>query len=1066
MAENLNAPAHTLLFPRILVFLVAAFATAVALAGETAPLTDAGRGIGLRIAGGDDPSARKTYIVRLREPAAVDAAGNMSAVSLGAAPSDRRRPRFDRESAFAAGYTASLAAKHDELIAGAGAEKIYSYVYGLNGFAARMTPAQAHKLRARPDVVNVWEDEIRPLATNFSADFLGLFDPGDGLRGDLDGEDVVIGFIDSGVYPEHPALSDTQEADRPRACRSSWAETTLLGVWLCRRYTRAEDRVVYESPEDWNGICESGEQFEETACNNKLIGARYFIEGAENSGPIDPGEIRSPRDVDGHGTHTATTAAGNRVNASIFGSRIATIEGLAPRARVAVYKACWLRPGDQRASCNTSDLARAIDAAVADGVDIINYSVGSSLLTVTAADDVALLAAARAGVLGVVSAGNDGPNLRTIGSPAGSPWVVTVGASTRDGETSIEAMQVQSPPGIAGKYAVREADFTPALEDVDPIEASLVLADDDDTSLPDGGSGTTSDGCQSFVNADAMDGNIALIQRGGCDFDIKVANAEGAGAIAGLVYNIAGDPFVMNGSTGLSDIPALMVGQADGKRFIEELDAGNDVVAILEKGLFLTEAETGNIMADFSSRGPAPVRSILKPDVTAPGVNILAGITPDAVNSTPGEQYGYLSGTSMSAPHVAAVAALLRQAHPGWSPAAIKSALMTSARQSLNQADGETPANPFDFGAGHIVPNAAREPGLVYDAGVDDYDAFACGAGIEAVPEDRCDDLAARGFSFAPEDLNLPSIAVDRLTNTATIRREVSNPSRNAGTYSVSVEPPVGMAVSVQPSSLSIAPGASAGYDVTIAYQSGPLDLWRFGSVTWSSSDDTDVRSPLAVRPVTLSAPAELESFGGTGSGEFDVDFGYSGAYEARVHGLRLPRVIDGFVDNDPTKTFSFRTVNGVTAHQIDVPADQLYLRFATFDALTDGDDDLDMYVYFCPDGVNCNLIGESGGPTAEEQFDLFQPAAGRYAVLIHGFETDEVAGGPGANYQLLGWSFGALDDQGNMTVSGPAVVTSGSTETITVSWSDLISNTIYFGGISHNTPNGLSGLTLITIGN
>ncbi|MEO1201275.1 MAG: S8 family serine peptidase [Pseudomonadota bacterium] len=1050
----------------IFILLFAALASLAASADETSPLVDAGPAYGLRVASDGDPDIPKTYIVQLREPATVDVASRIAAATLTPDP-DARRPRFDRSSAFAERYASRLREQHDRVLesAGKGTQKLYSYVYGMNGFAARMTPAQAHKLELSKDVLHVWQDEIRPLTTNFSADFLELFDANNGLRGDLNGEDIVIGFIDSGVYPEHPALTDTQSADRPSACDSVWAESTLLGVWLCRRYTRMDDVMTFEPPEDWNGECETGEQFTETACNNKLIGARFFIEGAENSGPIDDGEIRSARDVDGHGTHTATTAAGNRVTASIFGTRIAKIEGLAPRARVAVYKACWLRPGDQRASCNTSDLARAIDAAVADGVDIINYSVGSSLLTVTAADDVALLAAARAGVVSVVSAGNDGPNLRTIASPAGSPWVITVGASSRQGQTTVEALEVQSPPGLAGRYENIEANFTPPLADVDPLEAALILADDDETTLTDGREGTTSDACEPLVNALAMNGRIALIQRGGCDFDVKVQNAEEAGAIAAIVYNIAGDPFVMQGDSSLVNIPALMIGQADGNRFIEEIDAGSVINAVLQKGLFLTESETGNVMGNFSSRGPGPLRSILKPDVTAPGINILAGFTPDAVNATPGEQYGYLSGTSMSAPHVAAIAALLKQAHPGWSPAAIKSSLMTSARQDINVGDGSTLANPFDFGAGHIVPNDAREPGLIYEAGVDDYDAFACGAGIDAVSQERCDELAARGLSFEGEDFNLASISLDQVTNARTVTRTVTNPSDDATSFSLSVEVPDGMLLSVDPPSLSVGARGSAEYDVTLSYVSGPLDLWRFGSLTWTSGD-TAVRSPIAVRPVTLSAPAELTGFGGTGSGAFDVDFGYSGAYTARVHGLRLPQVIDGFVDNDPTKTFTFRGDNGVTIHQIDVPADQLYLRFATFDALTDGDDDLDMYVYFCPDNVNCNLIGESGGPTAEEQYDLFQPAAGRYAVLIHGFETDEVSGGPGANYQLLGWSFGENDDQGNLTVSAPGLVSVGTTEAITVNWTDLLTNTIYLGGISHNTPTGLSGLTLISITN
>lgn len=172
-------------------------------------------------------------------------------------------------------------------------------------------------------------------------------------------------------------------------------------------------------------------------------------------------------------------------------------------------------------------------------------------------------------------------------------------------------------------------------------------------------------------------------------------------------------------------------------------------------------------------------------------------------------------------------------------------------------------------------------------------------------------------------------------------------------------------------------------------------------------------------------------------------------------------------VDNDPTKTFSFRNGNGVTQVAISVPANQLYLRFALFDALTDGDDDLDMYVYYCgTTNTNCVKIGESGSPTSQERFDLFRPPAGIYGILIHGFETDEVTGGPGSVFTMLSWAFGEQDDQLNMTVTGPANVNAGSTETVTVDWTNLNSDTIYLGGISHNTPTGLAGVTLITIGN
>lgn len=1041
----------------------------LAIADAGPGLRDGGAPGNIRLEGSDNPAQRKVYIVQLREPAAAEqyakAAAGLSKTGNPAAA----RPRFDKSLAAVSSYTEKLRLAQDDVLAKAGdsAEKIYSYVYGLNGFAASMTPSAANKLSNLPEVLKVWEDEVRPLATNYSPEFLELFDAQDGLRGalGLDGEDIVIGFIDSGVYPEHPALSDTEEASRPRACRSAWAEDTLLGRWLCGVYRRAEDRVTFEAPQDWNGACQAGEDFTADACNNKLIGARWFSAGAEAGGPIDEGEIFSPRDVDGHGTHTATTAAGNRVTASIFGAEIGRISGMAPRARVAVYKACWLRPGAQRASCNTSDLAQAIDAAVADGVHIINYSVGSSLLRITAADDVALLAAAKAGVFSVVAAGNEGPNLGTIGSPAGGPWVITTGASSRDGETSYEAMEITAPGTLAGRYKVREASFTPSLEDRGPIEASLVLVDDDTDTLDDGGAGTTSDACETLVNGDDISGNIALIQRGGCDFDVKVLNAANAGASAALIYSIAGDPIVMDGDSDLSDIPALMLGQADANLFLAEIDAGNEITAVLDKTLFLTEEETGNALGFFSARGPGPVQDILKPDVTAPGVNILAGVTPDAVNAIPGERYGYLSGTSMATPHVSGVAALLMQAHPSWSPAALKSALMTTARQNIIEANSENAANPFGIGAGHIVPNSAADPGLVYDADDNDYDSFACGFGIESVSEQRCNELLAAGYTLLARDMNQPSIAVSRLMHEETVTRRVTNVSDEAATFSAVIEPPPGIQVSVNPSTLALSPGQTASFDVSLRYQSGAMDQWRFGSLTWNSTEHS-VRSVIAVKPATLSAPDEITLAGGNGDVSFDVQFGYSGSYEAQVHGLRLPLVLDGFVDNDETKTFSFRTSNGVTAHLIDVPANQLYLRFSLFDILTDGDDDLDMYVYYCPDGISCAQIGQSGEPTSQERFDYFRPPAGRYAVLVHGFATDQDAGGPGANYKLLSWAFGENDDQGNMSVTGPDFVAAGSRDTITMSWQDLIENTIYFGGISHNTPNGLAGLTLITIGN
>ena len=1052
-----------------LLLLCSLLAASAGVADDRSKLLETGNVSAVRLAGNEDPAARRVFIVQLRKPSAAEHHASLVRALTLQSGSTSTAGKLNRENPVVQAYAQELAVEQQQVLASIGprAEQLYSFQYGLNGFAAHMTASDAQKLAARDDVLQVWEDEIRPLTTTYSRNFLGLFDNEDGLRGTagLNGEDIVIGVIDSGITPEHGALRDKRKSDRPRTCRSTWARRSLLGQWLCRRFSRLPDVLTFEAPENWNGTCQTGERFSATSCNNKLIGARYFVAGAQASGAIDEDEFLSPRDADGHGTHTATTAAGNRVKASLFGTFIGSVEGMAPRARIAVYKACWLRPDDTRAQCNTSDLANAIDAAVADGVDIINYSVGSSLRTAVAPDDVALLAATKAGVLAVVAAGNDGPNLGTIGSPAGAPWTMTVGASTREGKHSLEAIQIESPSNVAGKYEVREAAFTPPLRNRDPLQGLLVLVDDDDETLEDGSEGTTSDGCETYVNSSDVTGNVAFIERGGCTFETKIENAEEAGAIAALVFNVAGAPIVMTGTPDSVDIPALMIGQADGTLLRDEIDDEQTIEIVLDKGFFLTENDTGNVMGVFSSRGPGPALDILKPDVTAPGINILAGNSPDTANSIPDEKFAFRTGTSMSTPHVAGVAALLKQAHPEWSPAALKSALMTSARQNIDQDDGVTPAIPFDFGSGHIRPNKANDPGLVYDIRADEYDAFACGISSPAVEQSRCDALIAAGLSLQGPDLNQPSVSVGQLTATRTVTRRVRNPGDETATFVANIVPPPGIEVIVDPPSLSVGPGMSAEFDVTLNYLSGPMNLWRFGSLDWSN-DEHDVHSVIALRPVSVAAPEEVESFGGTGSFTFPVSFGYNGNYQPGVHGLRSAAVFSRDVEEDVNKAFTFRSNNGVSMHLLRVLPDQAYVRFALFDQFTDGDDDLDMYVYYSSNGVDFSQVGKSGSPTSEEEVSFILPPAGTYAVLIHGFRTDNETGGAGARYDLYAWEFGLFDDPGNMTASGPGIVAAGNTEDITIDWSNLAAERIYLGAVSHNTPDGLESFTIVQIKN
>jgi hypothetical protein len=573
-----------------------------------------------------------------------------------------------------------------------------------------------------------------------------------------------------------------------------------------------------------------------------------------------------------------------------------------------------------------------------------------------------------------------------------------------------------------------------------------------------------------------MKGNVALIERGGCEFDVKIGNAEAAGAVAVIVYNNAGAPIVMNGDGSNVHIPAVMISNADGQKLVDRLaaDAGKNLQAAdrvtvkLASGIFATLSGNGNIVADFSARGPSlSDANFSKPDVTAPGVDILAGQTPDVANGLRGETYQYISGTSQSAPETTGVAALLKEAHPDWTPGMLKSALMTTAYSGVVREDG-TPADPFDVGAGHIDPNRAIAPGLVYESDYRDHAAYLCGLHKPPFTVSECAALAAAGYSSSATDLNLPSIGLGQMITGDTIRRRVTNIGPPA-TFSAEVTPPPNVDVFVEPPSLSLTTGQSAEFTVRFVDRGTDLDAWNFGRLTWSDGGNQRVATPISVQAVTLRAPPELYLTSAAGSTKVPVAYGYTGAYAAGVHGLRKPfldangQVPRGFVDNDPANSFSFRFNNGVTAHQLTVPPNQLYLRIALFDEFTDGADDLDLYLFYCPNN-QCVQVAQSGGMTSEEEIDVSLPQAGQYLVLVHGYETDDVAGGPGANYSLFTWSFGINDAVGNLGVTAPAGVSAGDRLDLDVSWTSLDPGMHYLGAISHNTPNGLYGLTIVNV--
>jgi subtilisin family serine protease len=1007
------------------------------------------------------------YIVKLKDSGA---ASYMGEVAGYAATKPLAGERMRPHSAGVESYVQHLEQTHDRLLAsvGASAAKVYSFRYAMNGFAAKLDSAQVARLAQMSEVERIWPDTEQHIDTNNSAIFLGLENQHGGLRADLKlrGENVVVGVIDSGITPSHPSLLDTRDLT-PKACTTQWAKSSWLGVLLCLSYKRNPPTVqIYDPPVGFRGVCQPGDGFGPGDCNNKVVGARYYIDGFLFRNELDPHEFRSPKDADGHGTHIATIIAGNSVDAHLLGTRVARVSGIAPRARIAVYKACWLKPGDIRATCATSDLARAIDDAVADGVDIINYSVGSLETNLTDPDDMALLNAFDAGVLSVVAGGNDGPDLNTIGSPSSAPWVITVAASTQSGNLFDEAIEVTAPADMTGLISMREAAFTRPLTNK-AIEETLIEVNDGDQS---GNNGSTRDGCQRFVNTRELEGHVAFLVRGGCEFQVKLKNAADAGAVAAIVFNNSGAPIVMNGDAGSIEIPAVMIGTADGEALLDSLAAGDQVKVKLARGIFTTVHENGNVVADFSSRGPSlSDPNFLKPDVTAPGVDILGGAAPDAPNNgLHGELFQYLSGTSQAAPEVSGIVALLKEAHPEWSPAVLKSALMTTAYQrGVVREDGDA-ADPFDVGAGHIDANRAVDPRLVYESDHRDYAAYLCGLVKPPYPQADCASLAAQGYPSEPQNVNEPSIAMAELITGDSVRRRVTNIGPPAS-FTAEIKSPQNLDVAVEPQTLVLGTGESAEYTVRFLDRGAGRDLWWFGQLGWSDGTRTAV-SPIAVQPVTMRAPRELRLRGGSGTTRMPTAFGYSGQYTARVHGLRAPfidqatgQVPHGFVDDDPTNHFSFRLDNGVSAHGINVPPDQLYLRVALFDAFTDGHDDLDLYLFYCPN-QDCTQVAQSGGFTSDEEINLVRPKPGLYLALVHGFETDQVAGGPGSSYSLFTWSLGVNDNVGNLNVGAPQTVTNGEHLDMDVSWSGLNPGTRYIGAISHTTPTGEYSLTVVNV--
>ncbi|XP_065879695.1 subtilisin-like protease SBT5.6 [Euphorbia lathyris] len=736
-------------------------------------------------------------------------------------------------------YLSSVKETHEE----AKTSLIYSYKHSINGFAASLTKEEASKLSESEEVVSVIETHPRKYSvqTTRSWEFVGLegrvknnfknhnhhLEEEIGLAAKANyGKRVIVGLLDSGIWPESESFSDEGMGPIPKS---------------------------------WKGICQTGPSFNSSHCNKKIIGARYYIKGFENdNGPLNETEdSRSPRDMDGHGTHTASIAVGRQVpNAEAYGGFArGTASGGAPLAHLAIYKACWALPNKEKVDGNTcyeEDMLAAIDDAIADGVDVLSISIGSDRAMPYNEDSIVIGAfhALKKNIVVACAAGNSGPAPATLSNSA--PWIITVGASTLD-------RSFLAPVLLGNGEKVMGQTVTPyKLDEMHPLVYAA------DVVVPTTPKNVSNQCLPNSLSPEKVKGKIVLCMRGE---GMRVSKGKEVKRAGGAGFILGNSP--PNGNEITVDahlLPATAVASNQAIQILNYIKSTNNPTASLAHANTVLHVTPAPSMAAFTSRGPNVIDpNILKPDITAPGVNILAAWS-EASSPTKlasdhrSVKFNVDSGTSMACPHVAATAALLKALHPSWSSAAIRSAIITTARTKNNKGKPITDpegaiANPFQFGSGHFRPTKAADPGLVYDAAYEDYVLYLCNLGLKSPSSSSCPKEKSPSYN-----LNYPSISVNYKGNGSSsnsvisVHRSVRNVGTANSTYMFSSKAPSGFSIEAFPSVLHFDHvGEKRSFVIRIKakdirkakkiYEDG----YAFGWYTFTDHNYHSVRSPVVV---------------------------------------------------------------------------------------------------------------------------------------------------------------------------------------------------------------------------
>lgn len=910
-----------------------------------------------------------SFIIQLEEPSLATYKGGNS---LFAAPERARSGKIDVTSDVSQAYLAHLDQQLDaaivssESLLGRDLDVYARFDVVLNGFAARMSAAEAAELRNMPGVREVYPDLIWQPETDTSPEFLGVDGIWDGSNVPdgvtAKGEGVLVGILDTGINMDHASFAEVGPVD-------GYVHINPYGA------------------NQYKGLCVSDP--ENYVCNDKLVGVYAYVD-----------EPTVGEDASDHGSHTASTTAGNVVNFDFNGADV-TISGMAPHANIIAYDVC------DDDGCPNAATVSAVGQAIANGVDVLNYSIGPNSgpgqSPYVSASEVAFLEAVDAGIITATSAGNSGNGVST--TYKGAPWTLVVG-NTNHGR--IFGNPVIVNPGDATELsAIGLPDGGPGLSE-DLIDVPFIWGGAEDSAYDTG--------CDAFPT-DYFADSIALITRGTCTFDAKITNAQNAGAIAVVVRNNApGAPIVM----GLNDptdvvIPAVMVSKEDGDEMVALAAAGLTVTMLADYDS-QNEPAWGDVLNQSSSRGPFTMAEVLVPEIVAPGTNVLAAYD----SQDPDTEYGLMSGTSMASPHAAGSLALMTELFPTWSPAERKSALMLTALPDTTKDFDLSGVDAFDYGNGRLDMSKAALTGLVME---ETYDGF-----IEANPAEGGD----------VRELNIPSYQNTYCVGVCSFERVFTSVADVAVTYTLDLDADATLVVDVQPTEFTIEPGETQTITVEIDADAAVSEVWVFGRIgyitddSWDSGEAvSDVAIPFAVRPFPSSMAVFVEADTQRDQGATVVTDVVSKAiaeFTIEKSGL-VPGTDEVFnLIPDATNADPFDDLSQVywKTFTLDTAADRLVMEILD---TTAGDLDMFFGIGSVPD--EDMIVAQSATATALEYLSITGiPADLPLWVLIQNWD-----GNPAGDTIKYTEAVIYPEDAGNWDITGPESVGALEPYDVTISW-------------------------------